>query len=65
MKEVDSKYFPEVRIMTDRTTLDGYSWIATDYEEIDGQLYKVDYQYVIDRDKILSRIIKKVKVTGS
>ena len=65
MKEVDFEYFPEVRVMTDRTTLDGYSWIATDYEEIDSQLYKVDYQYVIDRDKILSRIIKKVKVTDS
>ena len=62
MKEVDFEYFSEVRVMTDRTKLDGYSWIATDYEEIDGQLYKVDYQYVIDRDKILSRIIKKVKV---
>ena len=62
MKEVDFEYFPEVKVMTDRTSLNGYSWTATDYEEIDDQLYKIDYQYVIEGDKVLSRIIKKVKV---
>ncbi len=46
----------------DLNHLDGYSWIAIDYEEIDNQLYQIDYQYVIDGDKILSRVIKKRKV---
>ncbi len=43
-------------------SVEGYSWTATDYEEIDGQLYKIDYQYVIDGERILSRVIKKTKV---
>ena len=65
MKEVDFKYFPEVKTTTDRMSLNGYSWTAIDYKEIDDQIYKIDYQYVIDGDKILFRIIKKVKVVDS
>jgi hypothetical protein len=42
--------------------LDGHSWTVTDYEEIDGHLYKVDYLFVIDGDRVLKKIIKKERM---
>jgi len=42
--------------------VNGHSWTAIDYEEVEGKMYEIAYLYTIDNDRLLERELTRTRV---